>query len=56
MDKSIERIIHRALEEIQAANLSSVERDAMAIEAVRRVRPDLSPLDVMVLINLIRRP
>ena len=54
MDENLERIILRALEDTQAANLSSVERDARAIDAVRRVRPDLSPLDVMVLINLIR--
>ena len=54
MDKSLERIILRALEDTQAANLSSVERDAMAIEAVRRVRPDLSPLDAIVLVKLIR--
>ncbi len=54
MDEELERIILRALYETQAANLSPIQRDARAIDAVRRVRPDLSPLDVMVLINLIR--
>jgi len=56
MDKSLEHIILRALEEVQAANLDSIQRDAMAIEVVRRVRPDLSPLDVMVQIKLFRMP
>ena len=55
MDEELERIILRAFEEVQAANLSSIQRDARAIDAVRRVRPDLSALDVMVLIDLIRK-
>jgi hypothetical protein len=56
MDENLEHIIRQALEEAQAANLSPVQRDARAIDAVRQVRPELSPLDVMVLINLIRKP
>ena len=55
MDETLERMICRALEDARAKSLNSVARDVEAIEAVRRVRPDLSPLDVMVLINLVRR-
>ncbi len=50
MDESLERIIRRALEEARAKGRDSAAQNVEAIKAVRRVRPDLSPLDAMVLV------
>ena len=55
MDEALRRTVLRALKETQAANLSAVEHDAKAIDALVRDRPDLSPVEAMVLINQIRK-
>ena len=54
MDETVDRIIRRALDDARAIGLDSVAQNVEAIEAVRRVRPDLSPLDAIVLLKLIR--
>ena len=56
MDKKLKDLVLRALEDTKAANLTAIEQDAMAIEAVIRERSDLSPVEVMVLINELRKP
>ena len=55
MDEALRQVVLRALKSTEAANLSTVEHDAKAIDAVVRDRPDLSPVEAMVLINQIRK-
>ena len=55
MEKDLEVIIRQALQEARKAGRDTVAQNVQAIEAVRRVRPDLSPLEAMVLVNMVRQ-
>ena len=55
MDKSIERIIRRVLEEARAKGRDHVTQTELAVEAVRNARPDMTASDALAAVNLVRR-
>ena len=55
MEKELEVIIRQALQEARRAGKDTVAQNVQAIEAVRQVRPNLSPLEAMVLVNMVRQ-
>ncbi len=55
MDESLERIIHRVLEDAQAMDWASVTQTQVAVEAVREARPDMTTSDALAAVNLVRR-
>ena len=55
MDKSIERIIRRALEEARAKGRDHLTQTELAVRAVREVRPDMTASDALAAVNMVRR-
>jgi hypothetical protein len=55
MDKSIERIIRRALEDARAKGRNHLTQTELAVRAVRQARPDMTASDALAAVNLVRR-
>ncbi len=55
MDKSVERIIRRALAEARAAGRDHLTQTQLAVEAVRNARPDMTASDALAAVELVRR-
>ena len=55
MDKSIERIIRRVLEEARAKERDHLAQTELAVRAVREVRPDMTASDALAAVNMVRR-
>ena len=55
MDKSIERIIRRALEDARAAGRDHLTQTQLAVEAVRNARPDMTASDALAAVEMVRR-
>ena len=55
MDKSIERIIRRVLEEARDKGRDHLAQTEEAVWAVREARPDLSASDALAAVGIVRR-
>ena len=55
MDKSLERIIRRALEEARAKGRDHLTQTQLAVEAVRQARPDMTASDALAAVEMVRR-
>ena len=55
IDRDSDNVIRRALEDAQAAGKSHMSQNVLAIQAVQRVRPNMTTFDALVAVNLIRR-
>jgi hypothetical protein len=55
MDKSIERIIRRVLEEARAKGRDHLTQTELAVRAVREVRPDMTASDALAAVEMVRR-
>ena len=55
MDKSIERIIRRVLEEARAKGRDHITQTQLAVHAVCEARPDMTASDALAAVNLVRR-
>ncbi len=55
MDKSIERIIRRALEDARAKGRNHLTQTELAVRAVRQARPDMTASDALAAVELGRR-
>ncbi len=55
MDKSIERIIRRALEEAREKGRDHLTQTQLAVEAVRNARPDMTASDALAAVHLVQR-
>ena len=55
MDKSIERIIRRVLEEARAKGRDHVTQTELAVEAVRNARPDMTASEILAVVRLMQR-
>ena len=54
MDKRIERIIRRALEEARAAGRDHLTQTELTVRAVRQARPDMTASDALAAVDLVR--
>ena len=55
MDKSIERIIRRILEEARAKGRDHLTQTELAVRAVCEARSDMTASDALMLVNMVRR-
>jgi len=55
MDKSIERIIRRALEEARAKGRDHITQTELAVRSVCEARPDMTASDALAAVNMVRR-
>ncbi len=55
MEKSIERIIRRVLEEARAKGRDHLTQTEEAVRAGREARPDLTASDALAAVELVRR-
>ncbi len=55
MDKSIERIIRRVLEEARAKGRDDLTQTELAVQAVRQARADMTASDVLAAVNMVRQ-
>ncbi len=55
MDKSIERIVRRVLEEARAKGRDHLTQTELAVRAVCQARPDMTASDALAAVNLVRR-
>jgi hypothetical protein len=55
MDKSIERIILRVLEEARAAVRDHLTQTELAVRAVCQARPDMTASDALAAVEMVRR-
>jgi hypothetical protein len=55
MDKSIERIIRRVLEEARAGGRNHQAQTELAVRAVREARPDMTASDALAAVNIVRQ-
>ena len=55
MDKSIERIIRRALEEARAKGRDHLTQTQLAVEAVRNARPDLTASEALAAVRRLQQ-
>ena len=55
MDKSIERIIRRVLEEARAKGRDHLTQTEEAVRAVREASPDLTASDALAAVNMVRQ-
>ncbi len=54
MDKSIERIIRRVLEEARAKGRDHLTQTELAVRAVREARPDMTASDALAAVEMVR--
>jgi hypothetical protein len=55
MDKSIERIIRRVLEDARAKGRDHLTQTELAVRAVREVRPDMTASEILAAVRLAQR-
>ncbi len=55
MDKSLENIIRRALEDARAAGRDHLTQTEEAVRAVCQARPDMTASDALAAVQLVRR-
>ncbi len=55
MDKSIDRIIRRVLEEAREKGRDHLTQTELAVRAVREARPDLTASDALAAVNMVRQ-
>ncbi len=55
MDKSIERIIRRVLEEAGAKGRDHLTQTELTVRAVCEARPDMTASDALAAVNMLRR-
>ena len=55
MDKSIERIIRRVLEEARAKGRDHLTQTELAVEASREARPDMTASEALAAVEMVRR-
>jgi hypothetical protein len=55
MDKSIERIIRRVLEEARAKGRDHITQTELAVRAVCEARPDMTASDALTAMEMVRR-
>lgn len=54
MDKSIERIIRRVLEEAREKGRDHLTQTELAVKAVCQARPDMTASDALAAVNMVR--
>lgn len=55
MDKSIERIIRRTLEEAREKGRDHLTQAELAVRAVLQARPDMTPSEALAAVEMVRR-
>jgi len=55
MDKSLERIIRRALEDARAKGRDHITQTELAVRAVREARPDMTASEALAAVEMVRR-
>jgi len=55
MDKSIERIIRRILEEARAKGRDHLTQTELAVRAVCQARPDMTASEALAAVEIVRR-
>ncbi len=55
MDKSIERIIRRVLEEARAKGRDHLAQTELAVRAVCEARPDMTASEALAAVNMVRQ-
>ena len=55
MDKSLERIIRRVLEEARAAGRDHITQTQLAVHAVCEARPGMTASDALATVEMVRR-
>ncbi len=55
MDKSIERIIRRVLEEARDKGRDHLTQTELAVRAVREARPDMTASEALAAVEMVRR-
>ena len=55
MDKSIERIIRRVLEDARAVGRDHLTQTDLAVRAVREARPDMTASEALAAVHLVQR-
>ncbi len=55
MNRDLENIIRQAIEDAMAAGKDHLIQNVLAVQAVQRVRPDMTTYDALVAVNLVRR-
>ncbi len=54
MDPDLENVIRQALEDALAAGKDHMNQTWLAVQAVQRARPDMTPSDALAAVNLVR--
>ena len=54
MDKSVERIIRRVLEEARAKGRDHITQTELAVRAVCEARPDMTASDALAAVEMVR--
>ncbi len=55
MEPDLDNVIRRALEEAQAAGKAHMSQTVLAVQAVQRARSDMTTVDALAAVNLMRR-
>ncbi len=55
MDKSVERIIRRVLEEARAKGRDHITQTELAVRAVCEAQPDMTASDALAAVNMVRQ-
>jgi hypothetical protein len=55
MDKSIERIIRRTLEDVRERGRDDLTQTELAVRAVCQARPDMTTSDALAAVEMVRR-
>ncbi len=55
MEPDLDNVIRQALEEAQAAGKAHMSQTVLAVQAVRRARSDMTTVDALAAVNLMRR-
>ncbi len=55
MEPDLDNVIRRALEEAQVAGKAHMSQTVLAVQAVQRARSDMTTVDALAAVNLMRR-
>ena len=55
MEPGLDNVIRQALEEAQAAGKAHMSQTVLAVQAVQRARSDMTTVDALAAVNLMRR-
>ena len=55
MEPDLDNVIRQALEEAQAAGKAHMSQTVLAVQAVQRARSDMTTVDALAAVNLMRR-